>query len=208
IRKSGLIAIGIDEDDQLAWTRITSGSDDLIVATHDGVAIRFNESDARPLSRLARGVKAITLNENDYVVGMAIAREDGELLTVTEKGQGRRTPISEYRVQYRGGKGIKNYSGKGGAVAGVKVVDPEDDIIMISVEGIIIRMHVEDINVQSRYAGGVRVMRLAENDMVVTVARTPRSEDEDESAEIMEAEQETGIENETESSEAAPGADE
>ncbi|MEG1932278.1 MAG: DNA gyrase C-terminal beta-propeller domain-containing protein, partial [Pygmaiobacter sp.] len=193
IRKSGLIAIGIDEDDQLAWTRITSGSDDLIVATHDGVAIRFNESDARPLSRLARGVKAITLNENDYVVGMAIAREDGELLTVTEKGQGRRTPISEYRVQYRGGKGIKNYSGKGGAVAGVKVVDPEDDIIMISVEGIIIRMHVEDINVQSRYAGGVRVMRLAENDMVVTVARTPRSEDEDESAEIMEAEQETGI---------------
>ena len=177
IRKSGLIAITMDEGDSLAWTRITSGSDRLIVATHGGMAIHFSEDDVRIVGRTARGVKAITLEEGDTVVGMAIAREGGELLTITESGLGRRTPISEYRLQYRGGKGIKNYSGKGGAVAGVKVVDPEDDIILISLEGIIIRMHAEDINVQSRYAGGVRVMRLGENDRVVTVARTIREEE-------------------------------
>ena len=177
IRKSGLIAITLDEGDSLAWTRITNGNDRLIVATHGGMAIHFGEDDVRIVGRTARGVRAITLDEGDYVVGMAIAREGGELLTVTENGLGRRTPISEYRLQYRGGKGIKNYSGKGGAVAGVKVVDPEDDIILISLEGIIIRMHAEDINVQSRYAGGVRVMRLGENDRVVTVARTIREEE-------------------------------
>ena len=183
IRKSGLIAISMDEGDSLAWTRITSGSDELIVATHNGMAIHFTEEDVRIVGRVARGVKAITLDEGDYVVGMATIREGGELLTVTEQGLGRRTPISEYRLQYRGGKGIKNYSGKGGAVAGVKVVDPQDDIILISLEGIIIRMHVEDINVQSRYAGGVRVMRLGETDRVVTVARTPREEEEPDAAE-------------------------
>ena len=179
IRKSGLIAITLDEGDRLAWTRITSGNDELIVATHNGAAIRFNENDARPLSRSARGVKAITLREDDYVVGMAIASDDDNLLTVSEGGLGRRTPISEYRLQNRGGKGIRNYSGKGGLVAGVMVVGEEDDVIMISVEGIIIRMHAGDIATQSRYAGGVRVMRLGETDKVVTVARTPRSEDED-----------------------------
>ena len=100
-------------------------------------------------------------------------------VTITEEGQGRRTPGEEYRSQYRGGKGIRNYNGKGGGVAGVKVVDAQDDIMLISLEGIIIRMHVEDIAVQSRYAGGVRVMRLGEGDKVVTVARTPRGEDDE-----------------------------
>ena len=192
IRKSGLIAITMDEGDSLAWTRITSGSDRLIVATHGGMAIHFSEDDVRIVGRTARGVKAITLEEGDTVVGMAIAREGGELLTITESGLGRRTPISEYRLQYRGGKGIKNYSGKGGAVAGVKVVDPEDDIILISLEGIIIRMHAEDINVQSRYAGGVRVMRLGENDRVVTVARTIREEESaEEEDSVTAADEET-----------------
>lgn len=179
IRKNGLIALTMDEDDRLAWTRITSGTDELIVATHAGMAIRFSEEDARPLGRTARGVKSITLAEGDSVVGMAVVRDGGELLTITEEGQGRRTPVEEYRSQYRGGKGIRNYNGKGGGVAGVKVVDEQDDIMLISLEGIIIRMHVEDIAVQSRYAGGVRVMRLGEGDKVVTVARTPRSEDEE-----------------------------
>ncbi len=196
IRKSGLIAITLDEGDSLAWTRITNGNDRLIVATHGGMAIHFGEDDVRIVGRTARGVRAITLDEGDYVVGMAIAREGGELLTVTENGLGRRTPISEYRLQYRGGKGIKNYSGKGGAVAGVKVVDPEDDIILISLEGIIIRMHAEDVAVQSRYAGGVRVMRLGENDRVVTVARTIR---EEESAE--ESESADGVETQPENAE-------
>ncbi|MDD2991940.1 MAG: DNA gyrase subunit A [Pygmaiobacter sp.] len=179
IRKNGLIALTMDEDDRLAWTRITSGTDELIVATHAGMAIRFSEEDARPLGRTARGVKSITLAEGDSVVGMAVVRDGGELLTITEEGQGRRTPVEEYRSQYRGGKGIRNYNGKGGGVAGVKVVDEQDDIMLISLEGIIIRMHVEDIAVQSRYAGGVRVMRLGEGDKVVTVARTPRGEDEE-----------------------------
>ena len=196
IRKSGLIAITLDEGDSLAWTRITNGNDRLIVATHGGMAIHFGEDDVRIVGRTARGVRAITLDEGDYVVGMAIAREGGELLTVTENGLGRRTPISEYRLQYRGGKGIKNYSGKGGAVAGVKVVDPEDDIILISLAGIIIRMHAEDVAVQSRYAGGVRVMRLGENDRVVTVARTIR---EEESAE--ESESADGVETQPENAE-------
>ena len=179
IRKNGLIALTMDDDDRLAWTRITSGTDELIVATHAGMAIRFAEEDARPLGRTARGVKAITLAKGDSVVGMAVARDGGELLTITEEGQGRRTPVEEYRSQYRGGKGIRNYNGKGGGVAGVKVVDAQDDIMLISLEGIIIRMHVEDIAVQSRYAGGVRVMRLGEGDKVVTVARTPRGEDDE-----------------------------
>lgn len=184
IRKNGLIALTMDDDDRLAWTRITSGTDELIVATHAGMAIRFAEEDARPLGRTARGVKAITLAKGDSVVGMAVVRDGGELLTITEEGQGRRTPVEEYRSQYRGGKGIRNYNGKGGGVAGVKVVDAQDDIMLISLEGIIIRMHVEDIAVQSRYAGGVRVMRLGEGDKVVTVARTPRGED-DEDADLL-----------------------
>ena len=176
IRKSGLIAITLDEGDELAWARITSGKDELIVATRQGVAIRFSEEDARAVGRTARGVKSITLAPGDEVVGMAVVHEDEDLLTVTEEGKGRRTPMSEYRSQYRGGKGIRNYTGSAG-VAGVIAVGHGDDVIMISMEGVIIRMHAEDIAVQSRYAGGVRVMRLSEGDKVVTVARSEREEE-------------------------------
>ncbi|MCI6639439.1 MAG: DNA gyrase subunit A [Pygmaiobacter massiliensis] len=179
IRKSGLIAIGLEENDQLAWSRITTGNDQLIVATHNGMAIRFEETDLRPLSRTAHGVRAVMLEKDDYVVGMSIVRPESELLTITENGQGRRTPVEDYRVQFRGGKGIRNYDLEKGAVAGVKVVDPDDDIILISKDGVIIRMHVRDINSQSRYASGVRVMRLAEGDKVVTVARTPHGASEE-----------------------------
>ena len=177
IRKSGLIAVTLDEGDTLSWTRITDGGDELIVATREGKAIRFAESDVRVVGRTARGVKALTLAEGDEVVGMAVAREGGELLTVTEGGKGRRTPVDDYRLQNRGGQGIKNYDCADGKVAGVKVVSPEDDIILISLTGIIIRMHVADISVQSRYAGGVKVMTFDDAaDKVVTVARTPREE--------------------------------
>lgn len=178
IRKSGLIAITLDEGDELAWTRITGGQDDLIVATKDGVAIRFNEEDVRAVGRTARGVKAITLAQGDQVVGMAVVEEDHTLFTVTEEGKGRRTPMDNYRTQYRGGKGIRNFGGDA-KVAGVLSVGENDDVIMISLEGVIIRMHVADITVQSRYAGGVRVMRLAKDDRVVTVARTQREEEEE-----------------------------
>ena len=170
IRKSGLIAINLDESDSLAWTRITTGSDELIVATRNGLAIRFSESDARSMGRTARGVRCIKLSEGDTVVGVGLLRPGATLFTVTEQGKGRRSRIDDYRIQRRGGKGIRNYSR--GAVAGIKVLDDTDDIIMISMEGVVIRMHAADINIQSRYGSGVRVMRLAENDRVVTVART------------------------------------
>ena len=175
IRKSGLLAVSMYEGDSLAWTQITTGEDELIVATHDGLAIRFNEQDARSMGRLGHGVRAIRLAEGDYVVGVGVVHPGATVFTVTENGKGRRSRIDDYRLQSRGGKGIRNY-GKG-EVAGIKVLEEEDDIILISQEGIIIRMHAADINIQSRYGSGVRVMRLGEGDRVVTVARTEHSDD-------------------------------
>ena len=178
IRRSGLIAINLNDGDRLAWSGITSGGNELVVATKQGMAIRFAESDLRVLGRTATGVRAIRLAEGDEVVGAGIVREGATVLTVTEEGKGRRTRIEDYRVQYRGGKGIRNY-GEKGHVAGIRVISDEDDIILISLEGFIIRMHAGEINVQSRYGSGVRVMRLAEGDRVVTVARTERSDEEE-----------------------------
>lgn len=178
IRKNGLIAINLNDGDSLAWTSITTGENELIVATRHGMAIRFDENNARILGRTATGVRAIRLREGDEVVGAGILREGATVLTVTEAGKGRRTRIEDYRVQKRGGKGIRNY-GNRGTVAALKVIDDEDDIILISLAGIIIRMHVSDINVQSRYGSGVRVMRLDEDDRVVTVARTEHSDEEE-----------------------------
>ena len=175
IRKSGLLAVSMYEGDSLAWTQLTTGEDELIVATHDGLAIRFNEQDARSMGRLGHGVRAIRLAEGDYVVGVGVVHPGATVFTVTENGKGRRSRIDDYRLQSRGGKGIRNY-GKG-EVAGIKVLEEEDDIILISQEGIIIRMHAADINIQSRYGSGVRVMRLGEGDRVVTVARTEHSDD-------------------------------
>ncbi|MEG2673132.1 MAG: DNA gyrase C-terminal beta-propeller domain-containing protein, partial [Ruthenibacterium sp.] len=202
IRKNGLIAINLNEGDALAWTRITTGEDELIVATRGGVAIRFAESDARVVGRSAIGVRAIRLVDDDIVVGCGVLRDDATVLTVTEEGKGRRTNAADYRIQYRGGKGIRNY-GKKGHVAGLKVIDESDDIILISMEGIIIRMHVSDINTQSRYGSGVRVMRLGETDRVVTVARTEHADDvevakpeEDAEAEELSAEEIAALEKE------------
>lgn len=189
VRKIGLIAISLDEGDELAWVRETNGENEVIVATKHGMAIRFAEQDLRPLGRSARGVRAITLGEGDEVVGMARAREGATILTVTEKGAGRRTGIEEYRLQSRGGKGVLNFkcNEEKGSVAGVKVVDEEDDIILITDDGVIIRINASEVNVQSRYAGGVRVMRVAEGCRVVTLARTPKGM-EDEDAEAADAE--------------------
>ena len=175
IRKGGLNAVSLYEGDALAWTHITSGEDELVLATRDGQAIRFAESDARSVGRTSHGVRAINLAEGDYVVGAGVAREGATVFTVTEGGKGRRSQLSDYRLQSRGGKGIRNYAQ--GGVAGVKILDEDDDVILISQEGILIRMHAADINVQSRYGSGVRVMRLAESDRVVTVARSERDEE-------------------------------
>ncbi len=187
VRKSGLIAITLDEGDNLAWTRVTSGSDELIVATKNGQAIKFSEEDVRLVGRSARGVKAIELTDDDIVVGMGIAKEGTKLLTITEDGKGRRTDVNEYRLQTRGGKGVRNFDvEKAGYVAGVRIVNDDDDIILISMSGIIIRMHVSDIAVQSRYANGVKVMRLDADDKAVTFAVTMREDEETSEEETAE----------------------
>lgn len=188
VRKSGLIAINLDEGDELTWVKVSDGNNDIIVATKEGVAIRFNENDARSLGRTARGVKSISLDEGDIVVGMAVVNENDNILTVSENGKGRVTPVSEYRVQSRGGKGVKNYyTDKNGCVAGVAVVTDQHDVILISDDGVIIRIPAEEIAVQSRYGSGVIVMRLAENSKVVTLSAAPK-EEESESENNEEAE--------------------
>lgn len=177
-RKGGVIAITIDDGDELRWVRITSGDDQVMVATKKGMAIRFHESDARPLSRVARGVRAIRLREDDEVVGMAVLRDGANVLTVNEAGYGRRSPASDYRIQSRGGKGLTNYrTALYGDVAAIKTVDDDDDVILISSDGIIIRMPVAEISQFSRPAKGVRVMRIEEGDCVLTVARSPHDEE-------------------------------
>ena len=201
VRKGGIIAINLEEGDELAWVRNTTGEDDLIIATRQGVAIRFAESDVRPMGRTATGVRAIRLDEGDEVIAMATCEEGGYLLTVTENGQGRRTALGEYRTQNRGGRGVRNYDceGKGTLVAGVRVVGEEDDVILIADDGIIIRIPCEQIAVQSRYGGGVHAMRLEEGSRVVALARAPREEDAEEADGEETAEpQEASDENVTE----------
>ena len=189
VRKNGLIAITLGEEDELAGVRLTDGECDLIVATKNGMAIRIHESQARPLSRSARGVRAIKLRDDDLVVGMARLREGATVMTVTDKGQGRRSPISEYKPQSRGGFGKINYkvSEEKGHVIGIKVVDDTDDLILIASDGVIIRIRVSDVNVMSRYASGVRVMRMTGDAKLVTFARAEHDEEE-ETAQVEQAE--------------------
>lgn len=182
VRKNGLIAIGLDEGDEIAGVRMTSGGDQLIIATYGGMAIRIREENIREMSRTAHGVKAIRLKENDHVVSMARVREGASVLTVSENGLGRRVPLESYRIQNRGGYGMLNY--KNGSVCGIKVVDDEDDIIMISSNGIVIRIRACDISMMSRYSKGVRLMRVGGEGKVVTFTRTEHEED----AEISEVE--------------------
>ena len=184
IRKGGLIAISLEEGDELAWVENTSGSDELMVATAAGRVIRFPESDLRPVGRSALGVRAVRRGEEDQVVGMVKAEAGGLLLTVTESGLGRRTPVEDYRLQGRGGKGIRNYNTaeKGTRVAAVRAVKEGEEVILISDDGVIIRIPAEQITVQSRYAGGVRVMRIAEGGRVVSVETVPGSGDGDDEA--------------------------
>ncbi len=178
-RRNGIIALSIDEGDELAFVRMTDGSDNLLLATKGGMSIKFNENDARVLGRTARGVKAITLREGDSVVDMAICGDDTRILTVTETGYGRISPVSDYRLQSRGGKGIKNYrTDRYGDVAAVLPVTDENDIIMIASNGIIIRIFAGDISELSRPAKGVRVMRVAEGEKILSVGLAEHDEDE------------------------------
>lgn len=184
IRKGGLNAISLDEDDELIKVERTDGNDEVIVATNKGMAIRFSEQNVRAMGRVTRGVKAITLREDDYVIGMCIVREGFELLAVTENGYGKRTPLSEYRIQSRGGIGIKTYkcSDITGNVVGIYSVDDNDDIILITSEGIIIRIAAADIRTIGRTTKGVRLMRLDDGVKVVSMGKTEHEEKEEETA--------------------------
>ena len=178
-RRNGIIAVTLREDDELVWVKLTTGNDDLLVATKKGMCIRFNENDARPLGRTASGVKAITLREGDEVVGMSVMAEGGKLLTVSETGFGRISDNDNYRLQSRGGKGLKNYHiDKYGEVAAISDINEEDDIILISQDGIIIRIPAAAVRVCARPSKGVKVMRLGEGDRVVTLSTTEHDEDE------------------------------
>ena len=198
IRSNGIRALNLDEGDELISVRQTDGSQNILIATHDGYAICFAETDIRPMGRDAVGVRGIRLREGDFVVGAARAREGGMLLSVTENGYGKRTPIEEYirgdgEPQHRGGKGLKNYNctEKTGAVADCKVVDEDDDLLIISDDGTIIRMDVAEISVYSRATQGVRLMRVSEGSRVISIARTEKENAETDAAgEAPEAEPE------------------
>ena len=183
VRKNGLIALDLAEDDELSWARLTSGSDDLLVATRFGKAIRFHEADVREMGRQARGVRAIRLAEGDVVVGMSVLRENGLVLTVSETGYGRLSNPEDYRLQHRGGMGILNYHvEKYGNVAAIKVVDLDDDIILIADDGVIIRIEAGSIRICARPSKGVRVMKVNEGSKVITMARAPHDDEEEISA--------------------------
>ncbi len=183
VRKNGLIALDLAEDDELSWVRLTSGSDDLLVATRFGKVIRFHEADVREMGRQARGVRAIRLAEGDVVVGMSILRENGLVLTVSETGYGRLSNPEDYRLQHRGGMGILNYHvEKYGNVAAIKVVDLDDDIILIADDGVIIRIEAGSIRICTRPSKGVRVMKVNEGSKVITMARAPHDDEEEISA--------------------------
>ncbi|MGN1421097.1 MAG: DNA gyrase subunit A [Eubacterium sp.] len=194
IRKTGIIAINLDEGDELSWVDITDGERNLIVATHDGMSICFKESDARLIGRTARGVKAITLSEGDYVVGFAVEREGYTLLTVSETGYGRKSEFGDYRIQSRGGKGLINYrTSQYGKVAMIAPVCADNDVIMISSDGIIIRTPADQISSFQRPSKGVKVMRVNEGERVATLSVVDKfEEEEEETAEETEVSTETG----------------
>ena len=194
-RKGGLIALELNEGDELAWVRLTDGNQQVIVATKNGLAIRSEETDVRPMGRQARGVKAISLREGDCVVGMCVVANDDLILTASETGFGRISNVSDYRLQSRGGKGITNYhTEKYGNVAAVSAVKLDEDIIIISQEGVIIRIAADTVRICNRPSKGVTLMRIGENDKVVTVARAPHEDSESEKTEET-AEEETSEEN-------------
>jgi len=173
VRRSGVIAIDLSEGDDLVSVKLTSGDQELIIVTAQGQSIRFRENEVRPLGRVARGVKAISLSKGDAVVGMDVVRQGCDLLVVTANGFGKRTPLAEYRLQSRGGRGIKTLkvTPKTGPAADVKVLTSDDELMLISAEGIIIRMNAADIPQQGRSTQGVRVMKLEPGDKVVSLAQ-------------------------------------
>jgi DNA gyrase subunit A len=219
IRNVGIRAISLDEGDELISVRHTDGTCKILIATHDGMAICFDENDLRPMGRNAAGVRGIRLREGDYCVGAACTNGEGMVLTVTENGYGKRTPVEEYLrggedaeeriAQNRGGLGLKNYNitEKTGKVADVRIVSDSDDILVITDDGTIIRMAAEEISVYSRATQGVRLMRIGEEARVISVAITEKEEDE-ESPEEPEDEGSPDEPENVDNEETAPQSDE
>ncbi|MER1998758.1 MAG: DNA gyrase subunit A [Lysinibacillus sp.] len=189
IRTNGLIALGLREDDELISVRLTDGKKQIIIGTRQGMLVRFEETDIRSMGRSAAGVRGIKLREGDAVVGMEILEEGQEILVVTEKGYGKRTPESEYRLQSRGGVGIKTIqvTDKNGPMCAVKTVDGMEDIMLMTINGMLIRMDIKDVSVIGRSTQGVRLIRLGDEELVATVAKVEKEEDEQADGEEPEA---------------------
>jgi len=181
IRANGLIAISLREEDELIAVRLTDGKKQIIIGTRQGKLVRFEETDIRSMGRTAGGVRGIRLKEDDYVVGMEIIEPDQEILVVTENGYGKRTPESEYRLQSRGGMGVKTcqITEKNGPLSAVKAVSGTEDLMLITINGMLIRMDVNDISITGRSTQGVRLMRLAADELIATVAKVQKEDDEE-----------------------------
>ncbi len=189
IRKSGIIAINLDEGDELRWVKLTDGEQNLMVATRKGMSICFKENDARAIGRTARGVRAITLSDGDEVVGMVIFGDEGKVLTISEKGYGRSSDVSNYRVQNRGGKGLTNYhTEQYGEVCAIEMVDETQDVIMISSDGIIIRLPAEQVRECNRPSKGVILMKTKEGEKVVTISLAEHEEETEETESVESVE--------------------
>ncbi|MEE0888668.1 MAG: DNA gyrase subunit A [Bacteroidales bacterium] len=197
-RQKGILAFGLKEGDELLEAKLTSGSDEILIATRSGKCIRFNESTVRPMGRTAAGVKAISISEeNDFVIGMVVAKEDSDILVVSEHGYGKRSKLEEYRITNRGGKGIKTLSitEKTGDLVAIKQVDDNFDLMIMNRSGLTIRMHVADIRQQGRATQGVKLINIKDNDSIASVVEISREEDE-ETPESVETTEITNQENE------------
>ncbi|WP_172370259.1 DNA gyrase subunit A [Sporosarcina jiandibaonis] len=183
IRSNGLIALTLRGDDELIGVKMTSGEEEIVIGTKDGMLIKFNETDIRSMGRVAGGVRGIRLRKGDIAVGMDVVDEGKEILVVTEKGFGKRTPQEEYRIQSRGGYGLKtlNVTERNGSLVAMKAVDGSEDLMLITIHGILIRMDISDISVIGRSTQGVRLIRLGEDELVATVAKVEKDEDEENS---------------------------
>jgi DNA gyrase subunit A len=191
IRKGGLIALGLRDNDELISVKMTDGNKEMIIGTKNGMLIRFHETDVRSMGRTATGVKGISISDNDEVVGMELLDEDLDVLVVTKNGYGKRTPAEEYRIQSRGGKGIKtcNITERNGELVAVKTVTIDEDLMLITASGVLIRMSVDGISKMGRNTQGVKLIRLADNEFVTTVARVDKEEEPEDGAEDIEAEE-------------------
>ncbi|MNE39383.1 DNA gyrase subunit A [compost metagenome] len=190
IRKVGLIAISLREDDDLIGVKLTDGNQEIIMGTAQGMSIRYSEQDVRSMGRSATGVKGIQLDASDVVIDMDVISPDKDILIVTAKGYGKRTPVADYRIQNRGGKGIKtlNVTDKNGPIVSLKVVENDEDLMIMTASGTMIRTSMEGISTMGRNTQGVRLIHTRDDDTVATVTRVARSEENEELDELEETE--------------------